>query len=297
MELILNTNELGYKPFLETKVDTIIIGLKDFCFNQLFSLSLNKIKTANKDLRKNNKKLYLSINCFFTEKKFTKLKGIFSKIIKLDVDKYIVSDLGVFNLFKNNNASNRVILDLQTYVTNKYSAKSLLSLGANRVVLSKEITFENIIEISEFNNSNIELLVQGYYPITYSKRHILNCYYKNNKLKKKNNIHFIKEEHRDEYYYLIENNEVLTVYYNTQYSLFNHLPELIKHKINYLRIDTNFLSEKEIKELVSFYNRGIEYILNNKENEFNKLKASFNTKYVFSSPFLYNESFLLKEGK
>ena len=42
MNIILNTNELGYYPFLETKVSAFIIGLKGFCVNQKYVLSILK---------------------------------------------------------------------------------------------------------------------------------------------------------------------------------------------------------------------------------------------------------------
>ena len=46
MELILNTNKLGYKPFLSADIDSLIIGLKNFCVNQPFSLSAKELKNA-----------------------------------------------------------------------------------------------------------------------------------------------------------------------------------------------------------------------------------------------------------
>jgi len=297
MDLILNTNNLGYKPFLKTRINSMIIGLKNFCINQPFSLSFKELTNAIKDFKHNEKKLYLSINIFAMEKDIKKLKSIVKKIKNMEIDGFIVSDLGVLNIFKENNLENKVILDLQTYVTNKYSSKSLLNLGVKRILLSKEITLDDIKEISSFNDNKVELLVQGYYPITYSKRPILNCYYKNFKLKNKNDLHFIKEESRNEYYYLLESKNNLTVYNSKQYSLFNYLPELIENKINYFRIDSIFLKEEEIKEYIEMYKCGIEYINNNELEKFENLKQEYNRKYTFDTPFLHNESFLLKEGK
>ena len=202
MNIILNTNKLGYTPFLDTHINSFIIGFKNFCINQEYTLSLKELPRAINEIKGKNKKIYLSINIFASEKDILKFKKIINKLKILNIDGFIVSDLGILNLFKENNLINKVILDLQTYTTNKYSAKSLLDLGVKRVSLSKEITLEDIEEISIFNNGNIEVLCQGYNAITHSKRPILSCYYKNLNLNKKNNIHYIKEESRENYYFL-----------------------------------------------------------------------------------------------
>lgn len=297
MELLLNTNELGYKPFLNCQIETIIIGLKNFCHNQFYSVSLKQLPNVITELKQNKKKLCLSINTFASEKEIIKLDNLLDSLLNLEIDSFIVSDLGVLNLFKKRNIQNKVILDLQTYVTNKYSAKSLLNLGVKRIVLSKEITLNDIKEISTYNSGNIEMLCQGYYPITYSKRPILSCYYKNFKLKKNKNIHYIKEESRDFQYMLIEQNNLLTVYNNKQYSLFSNLDILHENNINKLRIDTNFMSVKEINSYIDFYVKAINYIKENNLSEYEKLKKEFNEKFEYDTPFLHTESFLLKEGK
>ena len=297
MELILNTNKLGYKPFLTSKIDAFIIGVNNYCINQQFRVSVKQLNEAITLARENKKKIYLSINNFVPEKKITLYKKLINKIKNLDIDGFIVSDLGVFNIFREFNLQSKVILDLQTYVTNNYSAKSLLNFGPSRICLSKEITLNDIKKISKCNPGKIELLAQGYFPITYSKRPILKCYMKNFKLKSKCSMHYIKEESRNDFYYLLEDKEGLSVYNNHQYSLFNHLPELIQNDVVFFRIDSTFMRKEEILDYINYYSNAIEAIKNNDDNKYEELNKEFNEKYSFEVPFLYNESFLLKEGK
>jgi putative protease len=295
MELILNTNELGFLPFLDTPINSIIIGLKNFCLNQPYSLSIKDLKKNIDIIKSHNKKVYLSINIFALEKDVIKFKKQALKLVDLNVDGFIVSDLGIFNVLKDLKLENKVTLDFQTYVTNNYSANSLLNLGVNKVCLSKEITLDDIKNISISTKGNVELLVQGYYPITYSKRPILSCYLNNFKLKKNSSLYYIKEETREDYYYLLENKSGLTVFNNKQYSLFCYLDELKKNKINHFRIDTLFLKENEIKEYIEYYSKAINAIENDDTNLYSALKEEFNKTFTYSTPFLHNGSFLLKE--
>ena len=296
MEIILNTNELVYAPFLNKKVDSFVIGFKDFCINQKFCLDYKNLLTSISEIKANDKKIYVSINFFATEKDIDKLKKVLHKLQKLDVDGFIVSDLGVANLFKKYNLASKLIIDLQTYVTNKYSALSLLNLGVKRVTISKEITLDDIKEIAAFLNGNVEVLAQGYIPITHSKRNILSCYYKNIKKKCNSSLHFLKEENRDNYYLLSESKDNLTVYNDKEYSLFSSLPELIDSKITTYKIDASYLNEDLINEYIEFYSEGIKLIKENKLNEYNSLSQKFSQKYSFDTPFLHNQSVLLKGG-
>lgn len=297
MNLILNTNKLGYKPFLSSKIDTFIIGLKDFCINQNYEVSLKKLSVIINDINKSNKKIYLSLNIFAKESKIKKLESSINKLQKLNIDGFIVSDLGVANIFKKLGLESKVILDLQTYVTNKYSAKALLDLGIKGLFISREITLNDIKEISNFNKNKIFVLAQGFVPITYSYRSILNCYYKKHKIKNKTDIHYIKEENRDNYYYLTQKNNSLTVFNDKQYSLLPYLFDLANNNIENIEIDSNFLSLEETNEYISFYSKAIQYIKNNDYKEFEKLAETFININEFDNPFLHSESILLKEGK
>ena len=295
MELILNTNNLGYRPFLESNIDSLIIGLKNFCVNQQFSVSLRQLPKIINEIRSYNKKIYLSINIFANEKETSKLTNIINKLVNLDIDGFIVSDLGVLNILKSKNLESKVTLDLQTYVTNMYSAKALLNFGVNRVCLSKEITLEDIKVISKNNEGKIELLAQGYYPITYSRRPILSCYLKNFKIKKNSNLYYIKEETRDNYY-LLEQKNNLSVFNDSQYSLLCYLKELYEANIKHLRIDSIFLSEKEIIKHINSYSSAISYLKDNNTSDLEKLYKKYKQNPEYQTPFLHNESILLKEG-
>ena len=296
MELILKVNELGFLPYLNSPVDSFIIGLKDFCVNQNYSLSLKELSDSIEQIKESNKKIYLNTNILALEKDIKRLNKIMSKLSLLNIDGFIVSDIGFLNIFKKHNLADKVILDLHTYVTNKYSAKSLLNLGIKRVCIAKEITLDDIKEIAIFSEGNIEVLAQGFYPITYSKRTILDAYYKNFKLNKQSDIHYIKEENRESYYCVTQTNNNLAVYYDKQYSVFPYLKDLIESKVQYFRIDADFLDDSSIRKYISYYKKGIEAIKNNDIKKYNELTIEFGKDNNFETPFMHNKSFLLKEG-
>ena len=83
MNIVLNTNELGYYPFLDTSANAFIVGLKGFCVNQKYCLNINELIKAISTIKDANKKIYVSLNLFAKEKEIKKLDKLMPKIKSL----------------------------------------------------------------------------------------------------------------------------------------------------------------------------------------------------------------------
>ena len=55
MELILNTNKYGYKPFIDLDVDSFIVGLKGYSLNQFFEVSLKELSSVIQEIKNKGK--------------------------------------------------------------------------------------------------------------------------------------------------------------------------------------------------------------------------------------------------
>ncbi len=242
MEIILNVGKDGYNPFLKSKVDAFILSLKDYSIGEAYPLTFFKIKKAIKEIHENNKKVYININFIPNEDELNKFKKVFNDVLNLNPDQYIVSDLGVLNMFKNKELLHKVIYDSQTYICNKFTAKFFLDLGVSHIVLPAVLTEEEIEEISSYNNCNVEVLFDGYPIISISKRKIISTYLKNNNLEKKGNLYYLKEETRNSLLPVIEDTHGMYVYNFEPIRLSNN----ILSKVNYVRINSFLRSKTSI---------------------------------------------------
>jgi putative protease len=253
MELILNINQYDYRDFLHANVNTLQIGLTDFCVGYLKTYTLEELETIANAIHQKNKKVYLAINIIANESLIQRLNEIMPHIKDLNIDGYVVSDFGILQLLKEYELTDKIIFNPVTNITNKYSASIANGLGINHCCLANELNIGNILEIATYCNGNVEILAQGYYQICNSKRALLSNFFKKHRIKNTSDYYYIKEESRDYSYPIIELNEATLVYIDRQRTALPYLKEIIDSNIKYLRIDSMFLSKQEIHKHIENY--------------------------------------------
>ncbi|MBR6887997.1 MAG: U32 family peptidase C-terminal domain-containing protein, partial [Selenomonadaceae bacterium] len=91
-----------------------------------------------------------------------------------NVDAVLVSDLGVLNLARELNL--KIHVSTQANVTNWRAAKFFHELGATRIVLARELTRAEILEIKQNCAAEMEIFIHGAMCISYSGRCWLSKY-------------------------------------------------------------------------------------------------------------------------
>ena len=257
MELIINNNQYDYEYFLDSQVSIIQIGLEGFCSGYLKTYPLEQISFIASKIHKNNKRIYLSLNIIANEDTIECLKKIITQLSQLEIDGFVVADFGIFQILKEANLTNKIVFNPVTNITNKYSANIINNLGINHCCIANELNLKDVLDISNYNDGNVEILAQGYYQICNSKRSLLTNFFKKHKLKNKSDYYYIKEESRDYSYPIIEINNETLVYIDRQRCILPYLTQISEAKIKYLRIDTMFLTLHEIQKHIETYNKVI----------------------------------------
>lgn len=265
MKLILNMNNLNYKDFLTSNVDVIAIGLKGFCCGYLISYSLLEIKEIINDIHNHNKEIYLSANLIGNEEKINEFIDIVRELKELNFDGIYVSDFGFLQVLKENGLLNKVIFNPITSITNKYSLKIFNSFSLHHSCIANELNLKEVIETSNYNNGNLELLVQGYYQICNSKRKLITNFLKKFKIKSTSKKYYIKEENRDYAYPIIEIENDLLIYIDRQRCLAPYFDRINETNPKFLRIDNIFLDKEETELIINTYHQLINNLITTKE--------------------------------
>ena len=95
-----------------------------------------------------------------------------SRIYEHGVDAIIVQDLGLFKFLKDNFPDLPIHGSTQMTIANHEEANFLYELGFSRVVLARELSFEEIKSIRDKTKIELEIFVSGSLCIAYSG----NCY-------------------------------------------------------------------------------------------------------------------------
>ena len=120
-------------------------------------------------------KVYLTVNTMPRECDYPKLRAYFSELSEIPVDALIIGDVGVMSLAKEMLPNIDIHVSTQANSVSSAAVRAWCALGAKRVVLSRELTIEEIKEIRRNVPEDVELecFVHGSMCISYSGRCLL----------------------------------------------------------------------------------------------------------------------------
>ncbi len=146
-------------------------GLRAFADN----FTPEGIAEAAELLHARGKKLYITLNAVFHAQDFAGLDDYIAALRDARVDALIVSDPGVLTACRRIAPNIPLHLSTQANTTNAHSARFWHEQGVSRVILSRELSLEEIAEIRGGTPDTLELeaFVHGAMCIAYSGRCLL----------------------------------------------------------------------------------------------------------------------------
>ena len=123
------------------------------------------------------KKIYVTVNVFPHNEDLVSLPDYLRFLADVEVDAVLVADLGVFMLAREVAPQLPVHISTQANNVNWRTVRAWQELGAERVVLARELSREEIREIRRHTDVEMELFVHGAMCISYSGRCLLSSYF------------------------------------------------------------------------------------------------------------------------
>ena len=123
------------------------------------------------------KKIYVTVNVFPHNDDLVSLPDYLRFLAEAGADAVLVADLGVFMLAREAAPTLPVHISTQANNVNWRTVRAWQELGAERVVLARELSREEIREIRRHTDVELELFVHGAMCISYSGRCLLSSYF------------------------------------------------------------------------------------------------------------------------
>ena len=111
------------------------------------NFSVDDIKEAVTLAHSLNKKIYVTVNILFRDEDLKDLDDYLITLSDIGVDAFIVSDLAVIRRIKELNLKPEIHISTQESTLNKETALFWKNMGATRVVLGRECSKEDILDI------------------------------------------------------------------------------------------------------------------------------------------------------
>ena len=117
------------------------------------NFSIDEIKEAVTFAHNLNKKVYVTVNILFHNEDLKNLDDYLIELSNANVDAFIVSDMAVIKRINELKLKPELHISTQESSTNKYTIKFWENLGATRVVLGRECSKLDMIDIKENTNA------------------------------------------------------------------------------------------------------------------------------------------------
>lgn len=264
------------------KADIVIVGIDKLSWYIPFVINKRNFKSTINLINKSNKQVFIALNKLMTNSDLSLLKSYLKLIKNNSVAGILFDDPAVYQLCSKTDLNTSLIHFSSHLITNYRTADFWLKKGLNGVLLSTEITLDEIFSIRSQTSTPLLMQGYGYLPMFVSRRNLITSYLKYLQLPIKKEKYIIEEPISKRKFNIYENNKetiILSDYFINVYSL---LPKL-NNKIDYLLLSSLGVESNKFKKVVNYFSK----VIKDKE----ELKT-INDKIIKLSPIKPNEGFL-----
>ena len=191
-------------------------------------------------------KLYITINTLPRNNEIEVLPDFLMYAQEIGVDAFIIADLGVFEIAKKYAPKVERHISTQAGIVNSQTATAWYNMGASRVVLAREMTFDDIADIRAKipKELEIECFVHGAMCVSFSGRCLISSYMTGRDANRGDCAqpcrwkYHLYEENRDGQFFPVEEADGGTYLYNSRdMCMIDYIPQLVKSGISSLKIE------------------------------------------------------------
>ena len=261
------------KIAIEYGADAVYIGGEEFSLRVAAdNFTTDEIKRGVEFAKEREKKVYLTANIIPHNRDIDEYEKFLREIRGTGIDAVILSDLGMFEVTREVAPELDIHVSTQANNVNYKSAQKWHDMGAKRVILAREMSFDEISEIRRRTSPDLELeaFVHGAMCISYSGRCLLSNYMAGRDGNGGACAHpcrwkyYLMEEKRPGEYMPVYENERGTFIYNSKdLCMIEHIDRLIECGLTSLKIEGRVKSEFYVATVVAAYRRAIDAYLEN----------------------------------
>ena len=261
--------------------DAVYVGGEEFSLRVAAeNFTPEELAEGVKFAHERGKKVYLTANIIPHNSDIAEYEDFLKRYSKAGFDAVILSDLGMFQITREVAPELEIHISTQANNVNFKSAESWYKMGAKRVILAREMSFDEIAEIRNKTPKDLELeaFVHGAMCISYSGRCLLSNYMTN----RDSNLgacshpcrwkYYLMEETRPgEYMPVFENERGTFIYNSKDLCMIEHIDKLIESGLDSFKIEGRVKTEYYLATVVKAYREAIDaYFENPDEFKFDK---------------------------
>ncbi|PKM76329.1 MAG: peptidase U32 [Firmicutes bacterium HGW-Firmicutes-15] len=266
---------------VEAGADAVYLGGKRFNMRALrpdFNFADEEIKQAADFLHQRNRKLYITLNNLYSDNEIDEIGSYLLFLKEVGIDALIVQDLGIVTLCEKLGLGIPLHASVQMGIANLEAVRVLEQKGFERVILSKNVSWQEIAEISADTSLGIEYFCHGDLCISHAGQCFMSSFGGGESGNRgrcskpcrwQYELHGPKDEEYSGYQYFLAHKDLC---------LYPHLQELVNAGVCSFKIEGRMRSADYLAHLVSIYRRALDRLIENPdsyrmdEDEYNNLQ-------------------------
>ncbi len=245
--------------------DSIYLGAKAYNARALAkNFENDEIKQITDYCHLRGVKVYITFNILYKEAEMPGVLKLASELYSYGVDAFICADIGLISVLKESFKDLKINASTQTTIHNSDTALAFKALGADRLVLSRELSLKDIRAVYDRlgDSPDIEVFVHGALCVCYSGR----CLYSSFIGGRSGNRGQCAQPCRMEYSLLKDGREAVRGALLSPKDIMTaeHLYEMIRAGVKAFKIEGRMKGEPYVFETVKTYRKYLDNALLNK---------------------------------
>lgn len=277
IELLAPAGDLNkLKTAIEYGADAVYLGGEAFGLRKASkNFSIDDMKAGIEYAHDREKKIHVTLNIIPHNQDMVGLEEYVDQLYQMGVDALIVADPGMFMKVKNRHPDFPIHISTQGSVTNSSTVKFWQELGAERVVMARELSLEEIRAIIQDVQGKIEIetFAHGAMCMSYSGRCLLSNYMTGRDANMgdcaqpcRYKYHLVEEKRPGEYFPIEEHDEGTFIMNSKDLCMIEHIDDLIQAGISSLKIEGRVKSEYYLATVIRSYRMAIDKYYENPQN-------------------------------
>lgn len=236
------------------------------------NFSFDQIKEGVEFAKKYGVDIYVTTNIYAHEINLKGFKEFAMHLEKCGVVGVIISDPAYINIIKENNINLEIHISTQQSITNYESVLYYESLGVDRVVLARELSFEEIEEVCKNTSTEIEVFIHGAVCSSYSGRCTLSNFMTTKDSNRGGcvqscrwNYDLVYKED-DSYINVAKTDETRFSMSAKDMQLLNYIPRLCTSGIDSLKVEGRMKSHHYVATVIKVYRMAIDEYFKSPDN-------------------------------
>ena len=230
------------------------------------------LKKAAQKVHALGKRVYLTCNTLPTNSEMDVMEEYIRNSAACNVDAFIVSDVGVLSLIKKVCPDAEIHISTQAGIVNYASANAFYELGAKRVVLARELSFDDIKTIRDKTNPNLEIetFVHGAMCMSFSGRCTISNYLNNRDANRGEcsqpcrwQYYLMEQKRPGEYFPVFEEKEGTYILNSKDLCMIDHIDKLCDAGISSFKIEGRAKSSYYVAVVTNAYRHAMDYYFEN----------------------------------